>query len=201
MPGPPPNTGSTIRRCNGNPGVAGKFCRRRNLPNVGNRIRAQTLGIVLSHGTNGGAGPAVFEPGPPGAFLDIGHDHVGMGLARPADLKSPGDTARDKRDERYLDAIRFKRQLPPQTLKPMPGNAGVMGDVLGVAVTQVVLHSSCISALVGHRGKARLGAGRPRSWDCRSTSSWPTRQCAARSDGIPLCSRRCATPDHSGSRQ
>ena len=65
-----------------------------------------------------------------------------MGLARPPDLKSRGDTARDKRNERYLDAIRFKRQLLPQTLKPMPGNAGVMGDVLGVAVTQVVLHGS-----------------------------------------------------------
>ena len=88
------------------------------------------------------AGPVVFELGPPGAFLNIGHDHVGMGLARPADLKSPGDTARHKRNERYFDAIRFKRQLLPQTLKPMPGNAGVMGDVLGVAVTQVVLHSS-----------------------------------------------------------
>jgi hypothetical protein len=36
-----------------------------------------------------------------------------------------------------------------QALKPIPGNTGVMGDMLGISVAEVVLHRPQISALVG----------------------------------------------------
>jgi hypothetical protein len=39
--------------------------------------------------------------------------------------------------------------LLPQPLEPMPGNAGVMGGVLGISVTEVILHRPQISALIG----------------------------------------------------
>ena len=39
--------------------------------------------------------------------------------------------------------------LPSQTFEPMPGNTGVVRGVLGISVTEVVLHAAQISALVG----------------------------------------------------
>src|SRR4029077_11049980 len=39
--------------------------------------------------------------------------------------------------------------LLPQALEPMPRNPGVIGRVLGIAVTQVVLHCAQVGALVG----------------------------------------------------
>src|SRR5262245_57889985 len=39
----------------------------------------------------------------------------------------------------------------PQTFEPMPGNAGVMGCVLGIAVAEVVLHGAQVRAFVGER--------------------------------------------------
>ena len=36
-----------------------------------------------------------------------------------------------------------------QALKPIPGNAGVMSGVLGISVTEVVLHGAQVGALVG----------------------------------------------------
>jgi hypothetical protein len=36
-----------------------------------------------------------------------------------------------------------------QPFEPMPGNAGVMGRVLWIAVAEIVLHSAQIRALVG----------------------------------------------------
>ena len=50
--------------------------------------------------------------------------------------------------------IRFKRHLPPQTLKPMPGNASVMGDTLGVAVSCMVRKSVPGSAIGERLGQA-----------------------------------------------
>jgi hypothetical protein len=42
-----------------------------------------------------------------------------------------------------------KQQLPPQALEPMPGNTGVVGDVLGTTVPEVVLPGAQAGALVG----------------------------------------------------
>ena len=39
--------------------------------------------------------------------------------------------------------------LLPQPFEPMPGNPGVMGGVLGIAVAQIVLHGPQVRALVG----------------------------------------------------
>ena len=39
--------------------------------------------------------------------------------------------------------------LLPQAFEPMPGNPGVIGRVLGIAVTQVVLHCAQVGALIG----------------------------------------------------
>ena len=46
----------------------------------------------------------------------------------------------------------------PQPFEPMPGNTGVMGGVLGIAVTEVVLHGAQIGALVGQVSSRRSGA-------------------------------------------
>ena len=40
-------------------------------------------------------------------------------------------------------------KLFPQPFEPMPGNTGVMGGMLGIAVAEVVLHGSEVGALVG----------------------------------------------------
>ena len=40
-------------------------------------------------------------------------------------------------------------RLLPQPFEPMPGNAAVMGCVLGIAVAQIVLHGPQVRALVG----------------------------------------------------
>ena len=40
-------------------------------------------------------------------------------------------------------------RLFPQAFEPVPGNAGVMGRVLWIAVAEIVLHSAQIRALVG----------------------------------------------------
>jgi hypothetical protein len=39
--------------------------------------------------------------------------------------------------------------LLPQAFEPMRGNAGVMGGVLGMSMTEVILHRPQISALIG----------------------------------------------------
>ena len=39
--------------------------------------------------------------------------------------------------------------LLPQTFEPMPGNTGVVCRVLGISVTEVVLHRAQVGALVG----------------------------------------------------
>ena len=44
---------------------------------------------------------------------------------------------------------RLGSRLLPQAFEPMPGNPGVMGGVLGIAVTQVVLHCAQVGALIG----------------------------------------------------
>jgi len=40
-------------------------------------------------------------------------------------------------------------RLFPQAFEPVPGNAGVMGRVLGISVAEVILHRPQISALIG----------------------------------------------------
>jgi len=40
-------------------------------------------------------------------------------------------------------------RLLPQPLEPMPGNTSVMSGVLGISVTEVVLHGAQVGALVG----------------------------------------------------
>jgi hypothetical protein len=40
-------------------------------------------------------------------------------------------------------------RLLPQPFEPMPGNPGVMGGVLGIAVAKIILHRPEINALVG----------------------------------------------------
>jgi hypothetical protein len=58
--------------------------------------------------------------------------------------------------------------LFPQPLEPMPGNTGVMGCVLGIAVAEVALHSAQIGTLVGQIVPARVTQHvRPNAADLR----------------------------------
>src|SRR5262245_48049747 len=66
-------------------------------------------------------------------------------------LKScPGTRARE-RFVRYSMGPGSVRRfwLLPQALEPVPGNPGVIGRVLGVAVAKIVLHGAEVSAPVG----------------------------------------------------
>ena len=51
-------------------------------------------------------------------------------------------------------------RLLPQPFEPMPGNPGVMGGVLGIAVAEIVLHSTQIG--IGRPGNSRR-SGRARA--------------------------------------
>ena len=61
-------------------------------------------------------------------------------------------------------------RLLPQAFEPMPGNAGVMGGVLGIAVAEVILHRAQIGRKViaaavtqhvrPHPAELRLFAGK-----------------------------------------
>src|SRR5262245_31770215 len=52
--------------------------------------------------------------------------------------------------------------LLPKRVKPVPSNSGVMGDVLGVVVTQVILHGPEVGALVRSRKSAQQWKRRTR---------------------------------------
>jgi hypothetical protein len=50
-----------------------------------------------------------------------------------------------------------KQHLPPQALEPMPGNTGVVGDVLGTTVPEVVLHGAQIGKAIATRVASMCG--------------------------------------------
>jgi hypothetical protein len=65
-------------------------------------------------------------------------------------------------------------RLLSQALEPMPGNRGVMSGVLGISVTQVVLHGAQVGALIGQVVAARMAQHvRPDATELRGLVSNP----------------------------
>ena len=92
-------------------------------------------------------------------------------------------------------------RLLPQAFEPMPGNAGVMGGVLGIAVAEVILHRAQIGPLI-RKGNSRScdAACAATPWRRRSGQN-PTasRRARSRTAARPRMSSRPYERAHLGS--